>query len=373
MFQRILTSWLYYRVCCFVLFFVAASASFSGFYDKWHFREAGVSESDEYASFESILDGTAYRPYVYRQLLPAAASLIGRMVPLSIQNSWYSRSVEGSDAHIGGMADSSAARNKVYFLRYRVIYLATFLFALLAVYAMYLVCKALEVPEPAAVFAPVIVILLVPYIMSGGGYFYDYSELAFLALAVWIALRFDWWWLIPVAALGAWNKESFLFIIPSLYPMFRRRHSRTGAWLGVTVLCLVCGAIYYSLRLRFAQNPGSTVELSWHEQLQFFLSPQLLLFSLEKTYGMLVVSVFTVAPMALLVWTVWRAWGQLPRVIQQHAQIAAAINIPLYLLFSAPGELRDMSMLYIVFLMVLAVNLSNWVSSSKKEETLQAG
>ena len=372
MFQQILTSKLYSRVCCFVLFFVAASASFNGFYDKWHLREAGVGESDEYASFESMVDGTAYRPYVYRQLLPTAANLISSMVPLSIVNSWYSHRVDSSSLQIGTMDDAAIARNRVYFLRYRVIYLATFLFTLLAVCAMYLVCRALDVPEPAAVFAPVIVILLVPYIMSGGGYFYDYSELAFLALVVWIALRFDWWWVIPVAALGAWNKESFLFIIPTLYPIFRRRHPRAGASLGVAVLCLVCGAIYYSLRLRFAQNPGATVELSWPKQLQFFLNPQLLLLSLETTYGMLVVSVFTVVPMVLLVWTVWRGWRHLPLVIQRHGQIAAAINIPLYLLFSAPGELRDMSMLYIFFLMVLAVNLRNWISSSG-QETQQAG
>jgi hypothetical protein len=41
----------------------------------------------------------------------------------------------------------------VYFFRYLILYVATFLSTFLAVYAMYLVCKALEMPAPAAVLA----------------------------------------------------------------------------------------------------------------------------------------------------------------------------------------------------------------------------
>ena len=48
------------------------------------------------------------------------------------------------------------------------------------------------------------------------------------------------------------------------------------------------------------------------------------------------------------------------RLMQRHAQIAAAINLPLYVLFCAPGELRNLSMLYVVLLVVLATNLEEW-------------
>src|ERR1017187_10131407 len=373
MFQRIRTSRLYHRVCCFVLFFVTASASFNGFYEKWQFGEPLVPNDISKFGIDLMLDGTAYRPFVYRQLLPNAANWIEAIVPRRFEDWMYVHQGSGPNAYITAIADSPIARNKVYFFRYLVVYIATFLFALLAVYAMYLVCRALEIPPPAAVFAPVIIILLLPYIMSIGGYFYDYSELAFLALAVWIAIRFDWWWVIPVAVLGTWNKESFLMFVPTLYPFLRCRRSRPGALLCVAGLCLVCAAIYYSMRLQFVNNPGSTLEVHWSEQLQSFLHPGALLFSTEESYGVRGIRVLSVVPMALLIWTVRRGWPRLPRVIQRHGQIAAAINVPLYLLFCAPGELRNLSMLYIAFLVVLAVNLNDWICSSGQAGSLQTG
>jgi hypothetical protein len=358
---------LFYRACCCVLYFVAASVSFNGYYDKWHFGEDGVSGEDDRFQFEMMMDGTAFRPYVFRQMLPSIANWSDRAVPQSFKT-WLYNYQAGPQARIEPIFESPTAENPVYFFRYLVVYGATFLFALAAVCAMHLVCRALDLPPPAAVLAPVFVILLVPYFESGGGYFYDYPELAFLAFAVWIAIRFPWWWVVPVAALGAWNKESFLFFMPTLYPFFRRRSSRLGSSLGVAVLSIVAVAVYLPIRLHFAHNPGTPIELHWRDHVQYFLHWDYFLLGTEKTYSVPMLKAFTLAPMALLAWAVWRAWLGLPRIIQRHAQIAAAINLPLYLLFCWPGELRDLSMLYVTFLLVLAVNLSDWLGSYAHSE-----
>ena len=45
---------------------------------------------------------------------------------------------------------------------------------------------------------------------------------------------------------------------------------------------------------------------------------------------------------------------------QNHARIAFAINIPLYLLFCDVGELRDLSFLYVTLLLLIAQNLRAW-------------
>lgn len=370
-FQQILTPQLYHRACCFVLFFVAAAASFGGFYGKYHLSEGFYSGDGDVYGIESILDGTAHRPFVYRQMLPDAANWIAKVVPRSIESWIYLQC--GQNNYLNAIAASPTAMNRAYFLRYLVVYLATFLFALLAVYFMYFVCRAVEIPQPAAVAAPVIVILLIPYIMQGGGYFYDYPELAFFALAVWIAIKFDWWWVIPVAALGTWNKESFLLFIPTLYPILRWRRSRPGALLGIGVLCLVCAVVYYPIRSQFAHNPGAALEVHLGEHLHSLLHPQWLLTSTAETYGVPAMRVFSVFPLALLIWTVWRVWRRVPNVIQRHGQIAAAINIPLYLVFCSPGELRDLSMLYIVLLVVLAVSLNDWIGGLEQAHTPQTG
>ena len=364
MIQRTLASKLFSRACFFLLYFVAASASFSGYYNKWHFGEDGVSGEDDRFRFEMVVDGTAYRPYVYRQLLPETANWIDRVVPRSFETWLYRYQGGGPEARAEAFLESPTAEDPVYFFRYLIVYAGTFLFALLAVFAMHLVCRAAGTPLRAAVLAPAFLILLVPYVESGGGFFYDYPELAFLALAVWVALRFRWWWIVPVAALGTWNKESFLLFVPTLYPLIRRRSSRLGAWAGSGILCLVCAAVYLPIRMHFADNPGVAMEVHWRDQLNYLLDPRALFFATETTYGIPMLKAFSVAPLALLAWTVARGWRHLPSGLRRHGQIAAAINIPLYLLFCWPGELRDLSMLYVVLLLAIAGNLNDWIGQA---------
>jgi hypothetical protein len=360
-----------YRMCCFVLFFAAASASFSGYYQKWHFAEADMPGDDAWASIEAMLDGTAHRPSVYRQLIPATANWLEGAVPQTARarvdtriGSWIGVGASGRESadepFLYAVSTSPTANDPHYGFRYRVVYVETFLFALIAVYAMYFACSAVEPHSPGALLAPVIVILLLPYIMTKGGFFYDYPELAFFALAVWGALRRRWWWLVPIAALGTWNKETFLLFVVTLYPLLRRNSSRLAAALRTGALCAVSLAVLVPIRLRFAQNPGGDMGPWWPQQAGFYLNAHNLLFATDETYGVRMLSASTLLPIALLGWTAVRGWRHLPPAIQQHARIAAAINIPLYIFFCNPGEMRNLSMLYVVFLLLVAANVNRW-------------
>ena len=353
---------LYYRVCCLVLFFVAAAASFSGFYDKWHFREAGTSASMPGASFDSMLDGTASRPFVERQLLPMLANWMDAQVPEQAKDWLYAARLYSGKPFRDDFIDSPLARSRTWFLRYWIVYTAVFLFAWIAVHAMYLTAKAAGYSAPASALAAIAMILLFPYFLTRGGFFYDYPELAFFAIVAWMALKFDWGWMVPVVALASWNKESFLLFIPALYPVLRRRTSRLSALAGTAVLGLTCAAVYCLLRLRFLHNPGGTVELHVYDQIDYMLHPSNLLLR-EKTYGLLVFQGFNPLVWALIAWTAIRGWRLLPQPLQRHAQIAAIVNFPLYLLFCIPGELRDLSLLYVTLLFLLAANLTAWLGA----------
>jgi len=367
------SSKLYHRVCCFVLFFVAASASFNGFYTKFHFYDWG-SRTIPLLRLDAMLDGTGFRPFIYRQMLPTTANWMDRATPEAVK-AWLFNAQLGDQKLPDEMFDSPIARDRVYFFRYLVVYAATFLFALLAVYAMRMVCRALDLTPIAAVFAPVVFILLLPYLQCKGGFFYDYPELALMALAVWAALKFDWFWILPIAALGTWNKESFLFFIPALYPILRQRTSRNNALIGTGVLCLASAAVYIPINLRFARNPGGTLGWGLMQQIHFLLHPSLWIFGdppLEKTYGLLLMPAYTLLPMALLIWTAWRGWRYLPPVMRRHGKFAAAINLPLYFLFGNPGELRALSMLYVTFLLLIAVNFIEWIRRGRSGDRVLA-
>jgi len=358
-----LSSNLYRRACICVLFFIAASASFNGFYDKWHLREAGVAlgaangDGDRYG-LADMLNGTATRPFVYRQLLPVVANWLDKALPLDAKERIENFSFSSGQGHLMDVIGASPlASDPAYSFRYLVVYTATFFFVWLSVFAMYQVCKALQFPVLACVFAPVVLILMIPYFMSLGGYYYDYPELAFLAIAAWMALEVDWWWMLPVVALASWNKETFMLITLTLYPLIRTRHSRMNAMTGTGFLFATCAAINFWIRQHYAHNGGGAVLMHLRNQIIFLIHP-LNLLGMEKTYGVPAFSPSAIAPLVLIFLTVRYGWRWLPAEIRQHGQIAAAINIPLYLFFGMPGELRALSMLYILLLVLIATNLS---------------
>jgi hypothetical protein len=57
-------------------FLMVAAASFNGFYTKWRLNDGHPSLGLSY-----MVEGTAARPYVYRQLLPAIANQVQAMLP----------------------------------------------------------------------------------------------------------------------------------------------------------------------------------------------------------------------------------------------------------------------------------------------------
>jgi len=396
---------LFYRAILFFLFFVAAAVSFNGFYNKWHFREAGACGSLPKAGFIAMVEGTADRPLIYRQLLPMLANSLDRLVPEHTKDWLFAFKSKSGIPLRERFFDSPVAQNRTYFLRYLTIYILSFLFAWISVFAMYMVGRSAGYAPSTAALAAIVMILLIPFLMTRGGYFYDYPELAFFALAVWMALNFDWWWMIPVVALATLNKESFLFFIPALYPLMRQRSSRRGALAGTGIMGLISAAVSCVIRSHFQHNPGVMAERHFLEQIIFTLNPINLLtpvalvlyFRLrqktprinmlagigvlalacattlyililipgytEITYGMNLIRSFNPLSVILIVWIVWRGWPSLPRPIQRHARIAASINIPLYLLLGYPGELRGLSLLYITLLLLLAANMDSWTGA----------
>jgi hypothetical protein len=345
-------------ICLFVVFFIAAAASFNGFYTKWSSIILPGVYQHSTARIDYTLDGALPRPYAYRRLLPDIANFADRVAPDALKN-WLAAPRPSAPSRIAWFLAAPSTITP-YAFRFLLIYLEAMLFAILSLYAMYWVCGELAFPPLASIFAPVLLILFVPYTMNMGGYFYDYSELAFFALAAWVALRFNGWGLIPIAAIATWNKESFLLFIPTLYPMLRRGSSSSRRFLTIGLSEIAGSIVYLIIRARFAHNAGSALQIHWRDQIHYFLDPHKFLFALDNTYGAVTPSVATLLPLALLAWVVYRHWPQLPVAIRQHARIAAAINFPLFFLFCAPGELRNLSLLYLAFLVTLATMLSSW-------------
>ncbi|MGA9669453.1 MAG: hypothetical protein WBQ94_09610 [Terracidiphilus sp.] len=322
---------------------------------------------------EAAIDGTGDRPYVYRQLLPVLANWIDSRIPGPTKDRLFNLKRRNGLLFRERFIDSPMAQDRTYFLRYWIVFAAVFLSSWISVYGMYLVGQAMGFSHSAAALAAIAMILMVPYFQDGAGHFYDYPELAFLMLATWMAIKFDWWYMIPLVALATYNKESFLLFTPTLYPFLRQRTSHILALAGIGALGLTAAAINFLLHLQFLHNPGATLEFHLMDQIRSLparYDPRYM--NLVKTYNLWLPRTENLLSVTLIAWTILRIWRFLPKPIQRHMQIAAAISIPLYVLFCAPFEVRDLSFLYVTLLALIGANLTDWTHMKAATPTRQS-
>lgn len=347
------------------LFWIVASATYGGFAAKFALCDdcrAAVwtkneGQASRYNGFLQIVDGTARKPWVYRQLAPMIANAAEhyispaqrRRVSTFIRDHFLdTRSVAPETFFARVTADVPG-----YHFRYMIVFYLGFLSVFAALFVLRRICLDLGTGPAAAIIAPVAVVLAFPYLQTGGGYFYDYIELLFTGLAFLLALRRQYVWLILAVALGTLNKESLFFFLPALYPILRMNVSRNAAGL-VTLVCItVSGLVYVAVRHAFQGAPGGSAVLHLMDNIHAYTGLWRY-HQVEATYGIIGPSGMFVGTLLLVAIIVQRGWAGCPAAVKQHLGIATAINVPLFLLFCAPGELRDLSLIFVGFVVLAA-------------------
>ncbi|MEN4920053.1 hypothetical protein ABE485_15375 [Achromobacter spanius] len=347
-------------------YIVVAAAVMNGFYTKWRLNDGHPA-----LGLAQMVDGTAHRPYVYRQFVPALANGIQALLPQATVQRLSERLSEprrvNSRSGLAMRYPASEALSPAVTLRYHLVYYLTFLALLAALFVMRRVCRQAGADAAASAVAPAALALMLPFFLTEGGYFYDFVELLFMMGAVLLAmgasretpLRVAA--LLALAGLATWNKEAFFFFTPALYPLLRRNLPRVQAAGLVALLLFVCGCVYLALRMRFAGNPGSTVDYQLWDNLRFYVDPGNWLRT-ESTYGILLPRGFGLVGALAFVGIAVNGWARLPPALRRHAQLALAINLPLFVLFCSPGEMRNLSMLYPALLCLLTLSLAKWMA-----------
>lgn len=343
---------------------VVAAAVMNGFYTKWRLNDGHPA-----LGLSQMVEGTAHRPYVYRQFVPTLANGIQALLPQETVARLSERLSEprrvNSRSGLAMRYPASEALAPAVTLRYHLVYYLTFLALLAALFVMRRVCLRAGADAAASTAAPAALALMLPFFLTEGGYFYDFFELLFLMSAVLLALGASRQTplrllaLVALAGLATWNKEAFFFFTPALYPLLRRHLPPIQAAGLVGALLLVCGGVYLALRLRYAGNPGSTVDYQLWDNLLFYVDPGSWLRT-ESTYGVLLPRGFGIVSVLAFAGIAVNGWARLPQPLRQHAQLALAINLPLFVLFCSPGEMRNLSMLYPSLLCLLALTLAKW-------------
>ena len=342
-------------LCVYVL---VAAASYCGFFAKYAFRDDSVHDS-----MVRMLDATADRPYVYRQLLPYAANLAEKAMPADFAGHVIEHLQEDYPKHnwlVNTFARATDAGKPAWALRYYLVYIMDFAALLAAMLMLRAVCIELTGHVVAATLAPLAFALAMP-----AGNFWDFPELFFMALAVWLAARGKGLWLILLTPLATLNKESFLFFTVCLYPFLRERLTLRHALAVVGACVLAAGAVNVVLKLRYAGNPGDVAQFNLMTNLRFFADPRNYLLS-DWTYGIPLPKGFNVVILFVLFTIVRTGWKRLPRAVRQHALIACAINVPLYLLFGWGDEVRALSMIDVTAALLLCEGIAVYMENARR-------
>ena len=326
-----------------VFFWMVSAAAFSGFMDKWGLMGTeGKPEQEQRYGLPRVLDGTAHKPFVYRQLAPMLANTAEKLAP------------EGVKFHAKRLLLPKALRDRLLAapptdlrFRYLVIHQLSFFALFLSLFVLRRILLDLSVNGHAAVLAPAAFALAVPYIQTMGGFYYDTIELLSMSTTCLLAVRGRALPLVALALPAALNKETFIFFLPALYPLLRRTLAVKPAAAATAGAILVAGLVNVALKLHFAESGrGGVAEFHVLENLRYYLNPLSYLNAFEMTYGIIGPRHVFLGTLLVAAIVVARGWPAAPVIIRRHLLVAAAINLPLFLLFCAPGELRNLSMLY---------------------------
>lgn len=340
-------------------FWIVAAAGFSGFIGKWGLSgTSGDPAAEERFGLSKMLDSTAYKPFVYRQFAPLIARGAERLLPEQIKG-LACRSLLPKP-RLERMISPPTPELRFQHL---VVYHLGFLSLFLSLFILRLALLDLGIGNLAAVLAPVSLILALPYLQTVGGFFYDCIEIFFLSSAFLLAGRGRILPFIALALPAALNKETFIFFVPTLYPLLRHHLSVKLSVIAAGGAVLTAGLVNVAVKLAYLDSQrGGVAELHVIKNLKFYLNPANYLQFAEVTYGIMGPKGFFVGSMLVIAVVIARSWSSAPGRVRQHLLMVAAINFPLVLIFCAPGEFRNLSLVYVGFVVMIAYSIKHRVS-----------
>jgi hypothetical protein len=178
----------------FSFFWIVAAASHSGFIGKW-----ALCDQDpgcERYGIEPMLDGTAAKPWIYRQLAPIVANVAEKLIPNETKEYfWQNLQSEAHSSEASKLGpektftEATTAAKPQYRFRYIVVYYLSFLSVFLVLFVLREVLVIVGAERMSAIIAPTSFVLAHPYLQTGGGYYYDNIEVLFLSMALLFGIR----------------------------------------------------------------------------------------------------------------------------------------------------------------------------------------
>ncbi len=258
-------------------------------------------EPNPWHGLSYMLNGTAWKPYVTRALIPLITRLVISVVPIQPE-----------------------------FVITALMFLSLVGFAYAFRYLLATFWDAGVLLDGLSLFA---VVALLPLMATFSRQMYDFTTLFFFTLGLGLLARRRWRWFLAIFPLACLNREttfllSFVFAV-HFYPRVERQF--LVKMLAAQAFIFI--AIRAPLLWLFKDNPGNAVEVFLPVQL--YVLSQIFAFSAIGLLALL----FVICGLALLALMLYR-WNEKPLFLRQAAMVVVPLLVISYLLFGLPFEIR---------------------------------
>ena len=266
----------------------------------------------------SMVYGTAYRPYVYRALVPGIARLVTPFVPVSFVEDVMSFEVTRQWLTL---LDAVTYPREAFVI---MLLLLGSLVGFVLVFRQLM--RDLGYSELMQNIASIAALSIMPLFFRFG-YIYDFSGLFLFTLGLMLLSQKQFAWYLVVFALATLNKEtSILLTAIFVFHYWKRLNRKQFLWIGILQLAIFV-MIKGSLTYYFANNPGSFV--------QYHLSEHLLFFRIAPVAFLVLSTVLGIGLVLLVI----IGWKNKPIFIRNSTVIFAPLFV-LYIFFGFPLEIR---------------------------------
>lgn len=213
-----------------------------------------------------MINGTAPKPFVYRQLLPAAVKLSVQTIPDDIRHSLNVKASQSSTMmRILSRVSISPDQVVVYGLTLVFIYLSLWGFILSF---RYLFSNLFEAPVYFTDMVTLFAMAGIPAFFSYS-FIYDIPTLFLFTLGLTMLVKQKWIAFVIVYFLGCWSKETTVLLTLIFWIHFYRKIER-GLFiklLAAQTVIFITVKVY--LEINFSDNPGGLVEFHLIHNLLF--------------------------------------------------------------------------------------------------------
>lgn len=298
---------------------------------------------DEQSMFSEMVYGTAWKPFVYRTLLPTTVRIISEVIPESIHET-LTEKVESSSFLM--LALEKLIWESEYITEYLIAMILMYVSLLGFVYAFRKLFD--EIYTTPLWFKNVISIILlfaIPamYQPNYSNYVYDFPALCLFTLGLLFLKQRKWNHFLILFFIACFNKETIILLtmIFAIHFYSNKEISRKFYYQFMAIQLLIFGFVKILLFILFINNPGGFVEFH-------LIDRNYLLFN-----GY---SLATFVVLLIIILSVFSRWKEKPKFLKDSLWIGIPLLI-LTLLLGFFDELRDYYEVFPVIILLISFNI----------------